>query len=249
MTNNKKEKERECLNPFLLYYNQINNSNYKEIATPDEDPNNPLNVDFLCEDQSIGKMIAIDILGFHHSENLARGDHLVRGNLEDIEKKLKGKVKGEYIASILYNVLNCPPGTCKKTKKNIVSAIINETRIMKLGKERAIKTCQITLTKLSDDGDTVGLLTNFIGSGQGAGLSELSKNIIEKNLKQFKRAKKDGYETFLLIDNQRELFRNHTIVSNFLKNTIDSIPPKEMSYIDHIAFITIKENKVSYIRE
>ena len=244
MTNNKKAKERKCLNPFLLHYNQINNSNYKEISTPDEDPEDPLNVDFLCKDLSTEKIIAIDILGFHHSENLARGDNFVRRNMHVIEKELKGKVRGNYFASILYNVLNCARKEWTKRKRKIVEAIINEAKSMKLGEKRFIKAYQINLSKISDDGDMVGLGNLFFsGAGPGAGLSELINNIIEKNLKQFKSAKECGCGTFLLIDDKRELLRaDHPLVLRDLRDSIASIPSQELRYIDHIFLRSRKTN-------
>jgi len=243
MTNNKKAKERECLKPFLLYYNQINNSNYKEIATPDEDPKNPLNVDFLCKDQLSGKVIAVEILGFHHSEWTARGDVLVDRIWVDIGEDLKGRVKGKYDGYIPYTVLNCETGTCKKVKKKIVAAILNESKSMKSAEKIVIKPYEIRLDKISDDGDSIRLiLYEDFSIGPGSGASELSKNIKEKNLKQFKSAKEEEYETFLLIDDQRELLAadDPPVLKN-LRKEIDLIC-KDICYINHI-FLRSRQNK------
>ena len=241
MTNNKKEKERQCLNSFLLHYNQINDYNYIEINAPDEDPNNPLNVDFLCEDTSKRKIIAIDILSFHHSEWMAQGDRLSHENIEAMQNELGGKVKGAFIALIPYNTF--VPRNCAKIRKKIISVIIDETENMKLGEERNTKN-GIWLHKYSDDESSVIFNRKpFVYSGPGAGLSELIENIKEKNLGQFREAKENGYETFLLIDDQREsLSAAHPGVLRDLNNGIDSILPQEICYIDYI-FLRSRENK------
>jgi len=246
MTNNKKAKERECLNSFLLNYNQINKSSYKELNTPDEDEATPLNVDFLCADQLSGKIIAIEITGFLYLEKGTRDYNVLKRNVEAIEEELKGKVKGDFSAIVPDYILKRSQGTRRRGRSKIVAAIKDYAKSMKKDEEIFIKAYQIKLKKFSDDGDVVGLLPLY---NYGEVLGEFSKKIKEKNLTQLREAKEKGYETFLLIDDQGKFLRDHSLASMFLKDyEIASIPSQAMNYIDHIVFITKKENQVSYIR-
>jgi len=244
MKNNKKNRERDCLNSFLSDYNKKNKSNHKELCSPDENMKFPLNVDFLCEDPSSGKIIAIDILGFHHSENLARGDKLVPKNRMAIENELEGKVKETFIAYIHYNFLNCSKGSWPKVKQRIIPTIIDETKYMKLGEERITEAYKIDIKKLSEDEEVVIIsIMHPVYIGPGVGLSELINNIRGKNLKQFKSAKGYGYGTLLLIDDKRELLRaDHPLVLRDFRDAIASIPYKEICYIDNIILRSRQEN-------
>ena len=119
---------------------------------------------------------------------------------------------------------------------------------MKKDDERFIKAHQINLNKFSDDGDVVVLLPSCFNYGDA--LSEFSKKIKEKNLTQLREAKEKGYETFLLIDDQVEFLRDHSLASWYLNDVIfPSIPSQAMNYIDHIVLVTKKEKQVSYIKE